>query len=85
MILILATSTQVNLLIYVGGGGFVLLGSFFFGRLVTLFFPNNLLIRKRKKDQNQWVEFLKVEPDDTVLVGKDEIKIILSFVDIARD
>ena len=42
MVPIFATSTQANLLIYVGGGGFVLLGAFYFGRLVTFFFPNNL-------------------------------------------
>ena len=46
MVSIFATSTQANLLIYVGGGGFVLLGAFYFGRLVTFFFPKNLLIRK---------------------------------------
>ena len=53
MIQIFATSTQVNLLIYLGGGGFVLLGSFFFGRLVTFFFPQNPLIRQGKKGKNQ--------------------------------
>ena len=46
MIPIFATSTQTNLLIYVGGGGFVLLGAFYFGRLVTFLFPKNPLIRK---------------------------------------
>jgi hypothetical protein len=50
MIPILASSTQANLLIYIGGGGFILLGSFFFGRLVTFFFPKNPLIRKGKKE-----------------------------------
>jgi|TARA_B100000214_G_scaffold147697_1_gene105638 hypothetical protein len=49
MIQIIASSTQSNLLIYVGGGGFILLGSFFFGRLVTFFFPKNPLIRNGKK------------------------------------
>ena len=48
---IMASSTQTNLLIYVGGGGFVLLGSFFFGRLVTFFFPKNQLIRNVKKEK----------------------------------
>ncbi|WP_269625051.1 hypothetical protein [Prochlorococcus marinus] len=49
---ILASSTQVDLLLYVGGGGFVLLGSFFFGRLVTFFFPKNPLIRNGKNDKD---------------------------------
>ena len=49
MLPIFATSTQANLLIYVGGGGFVLLGAFYFGRLVTFFFPKNPLIRKGKE------------------------------------
>jgi len=53
MIPILASSTQANLLIYVGGGGFVLLGSFFFGRLVTFFFPKNPLIRNGKKEKDE--------------------------------
>ena len=45
---IFVTSTQSNLMIYLGGGGFVLLGAFYFGRLVTFFFPKNPLIRKGK-------------------------------------
>ena len=49
MVPIFATSTQTNLLIYLGGGGFVLLGAFYFGRLVTFFFPKNPLIRKGKE------------------------------------
>ena len=49
MVPIFATSTQTNLLIYMGGGGFVLLGAFYFGRLVTFFFPNNPLIKKREE------------------------------------
>ena len=52
MILNFATSTQTNLLIYVGGGGFVLLGAFYFGRLVTFFFPKNPLIRKGKEEND---------------------------------
>ena len=52
MVSIFATSTQANLMIYLGGGGFVLLGAFYFGRLVTFFFPKNPLIRKGK-DQNE--------------------------------
>lgn len=49
MVPIFATSTQANLLIYLGGGSFVLLGAFYFGRLVTFFFPKNPLIRKGKE------------------------------------
>ena len=49
MIPIFATSTQANLLIYVGGGGFVLLGAFYFGRLLTFFFPKNPLFGKGKE------------------------------------
>ncbi len=37
MIQIIASSTQSNLLIYVGGGGFILLGSFFFGNLWIIY------------------------------------------------
>ena len=66
MVPIFATSTQTNLLIYVGGSGFVLLGAFYFGRLVTFFFPNNPLIKKGKKEneeltpkQKEFVEFLE--------------------------
>ena len=68
MVPIFATSTQTNLLIYVGGGGFVLLGAFYFGRLVTFFFPNNPLIKNGKKEkekkeltpkQKEFVEFLE--------------------------
>ena len=66
MIPIFATSTQANLLIYVGGGGFILLGAFYFGRLITFFFPKNPLIRKGKdvnKDltpkQKEFIEFLE--------------------------
>ena len=66
MLSIFATSTQANLLIYVGGGGFVLLGAFYFGRLITFFFPENPLIRKGKKEnekltpkQKDFVEFLE--------------------------
>ena len=50
----LASSTQANILIYVGGGGFALLGSFFFGRLVTFFFPKNPLIKNGKKEKDEW-------------------------------
>jgi len=64
--MIFATSTQANLLIYLGGGGFVLLGAFYFGRLITFFFPKNPLIRKDKKlneeltaKQKEFVEFLE--------------------------
>ena len=63
---IFATSTQVNLMIYLGGGGFVLLGAFYLGRLVTFFFPKNPLIRKGKGEnegltpkQKEFVEFLE--------------------------
>ena len=49
-----------------GGGGFVLLGAFYFGRLVTFFFPNNPLIKKGKKEneeltsrQKEFIEFLE--------------------------
>ena len=63
---IFATSTQANLLIYLGGGGFDLLGAFYFGRLVTFFFPKNPLIRKGKEEnekltpkQKEFVEFLE--------------------------
>ena len=66
MVPIFATSTQSNLLIYVGDGGFVLLGAFYFGRLVTFFFPNNTLIKNGKKEkeeltpkQKEFVEFLE--------------------------
>ena len=66
MVPIFATSTQTNLLIYVGGGGFVLLGAFYFGRLVTFFFPKNPLIRKGKDEskeftpqQKEFVDFLE--------------------------
>ena len=66
MVPIFATSTQANLLIYLGGGGFVLLGAFYFGRLITFFFPENPLIRKRKNEkaeltlkQKDFVEFLE--------------------------
>ena len=52
MVPIFATSTQADLLIYVGGGGFVLLGAFYFGRLVTFFFPKNPLIRKGKEEND---------------------------------
>ncbi len=52
MVPIFATSTQANLLIYLGGGGFVLLGAFYFGRLVTFFFPKNPLIRKGKEEND---------------------------------
>ena len=65
MLPVFATSTQTNLLIYVGGG-FVLLGAFYFGRLVTFFFPNNPLIKNGKKEkeeltpkQKEFVEFLE--------------------------
>ena len=68
MIPIFATSTQVNLLIYLGGGGFVLLGSFFFGRLVTFFFPQNPLIRQGKKAKINKPEYLKIKSWDTVLI-----------------
>ena len=56
MVPIFATSTQANLLIYVGGGGFILLGAFFFGRLVSFFFPKNPLIRKGKEENDAWCE-----------------------------
>ena len=66
MVTIFATSTQSNLLIYVGGGSFVLLGAFYFGRLVTFFFPKNSLIRKGKEEnkeltpkQKELVDFLE--------------------------
>ncbi len=66
MVPIFATSTQINLLIYICGGGFVLLGAFYFGRLVTFFFPNTPLIKKRKKEneeltpkQKEFIEFLE--------------------------
>ncbi len=66
MFLIFATSTQANLLIYMGAGGFLLLGAFYFGRLDTFFFPKNPLIRKGKKEneelttkQKEFVEFLE--------------------------
>ena len=66
MVPIFATSTQANLLIYVGGGSFVLLGAFYFGRLVTFFFPKNLLIRKGKDEskeftpkQKKFIDFLE--------------------------
>ena len=66
MVPIFATSTQANLLIYLGGGVFVLLGAFYFGRLVTFFFPENPLIRKGKEEnekltskQKEFVEFLE--------------------------
>ena len=66
MVPIFATSTQNNLLIYVGGGGFVLLGAFYFVRLDTFFFPSNPLIKKGKKVKNvltpkqkEFVEFLE--------------------------
>ncbi len=66
MVLIFATSIQTNLQIYLGGGGFVLLGAFYFGRLVTFFFPNNSLIKNRKREkkeltpkQKEFVEFLE--------------------------
>ena len=66
MVPVFATSTQTNLLIYVGGGGFVLLGAFYFGRLVTFFFPKNPLIRKGKEaneklttKQQEFAEFLE--------------------------
>ena len=65
MVPVLATSTQTNLQIYVGGG-FVLLGAFYFGLLVTFFFPNNPLIKNGKKEkeeltpkQKEFVEFLE--------------------------
>ena len=64
---IFATSTQANLIIYLGGGGFVLLGAFYFGRLVTFFFRKNPLIRQGKKEneeltpkQKEFVEFLEI-------------------------
>ena len=64
--MIFATSTQANLIIYVGGGGFVLLGAFYFGRLVTFFFPTNPLIRKGKDEneglttkQKDFIDFLE--------------------------
>ena len=38
----------------------------------------------RRKKMNE-PEFLKVKPGDTVLVGKDEIAKVLSFVGGARD
>jgi len=41
-----ATSTQVNILLAVGGVG-TLLGSYFFGRLITFVWPNNPLVRKK--------------------------------------
>ena len=53
MVPIFSTSTQTNLLIYVVGGGFVLLGALYFGRLVTFFFPNNRLIKKGKKENEE--------------------------------
>ena len=66
MAVIFATSTQANLLIYVGGGGFVLLGAFYFGRLITFFFPGNPLIRKKKGEseeltpkQKEFIKFLE--------------------------
>lgn len=55
MVPIFAISTQNNLLIYVGGGGFVLLGAFYFGRIVTFFLPNNPLIKKGKKENEQLI------------------------------
>ena len=69
MIQIFATSTQVNLLIYLGGGGFVLLGSFFFGRLVTFFFPQNPIIRQVKKAKINQPEYLTIKSWDTVLIA----------------
>ena len=66
MFLIFATSTQANLLIYIGAGGFLLLGAFYFGRLVKFFFQKNPLLRKGKKEneelttkQKEFVEFLE--------------------------
>ena len=49
---LLTTSSQANLL-WVLGGGFVLFGSYYFGRLVTFFFPKNLLVWKGKKDKSE--------------------------------
>ena len=66
MVPVFATSTQTNLLIYVGGGGFVLLGAFYFGRLVTFFFFKQSINQKWKKEneeltpkQKEFVEFLE--------------------------
>ncbi len=66
MVPIFATSTEANLLIFVGGGGFVLIGTFYFGRLITFFFPEKPLTRKSKEEneeltskQKEFVEFLE--------------------------
>ena len=72
MVPIFATSTEANLLIYVGGGLFVLIGAFYFGRLITFFFPENPLIRKGKEKneklspkQKEFVEFLEKASDQS--------------------
>ena len=72
MVPIFATSTQANLLIYLGAGGFILLGAFYFGRLVTFFFPKNPLIKKGKKEtdelttkQKEFVKFLEKASNQT--------------------
>ena len=49
MNLILATSTQANLLIYLGGGGFGLLGAFYFGRLITFFFTKKYINQRMEE------------------------------------
>ena len=84
MIISIASSTQANLPIYVGGVDFILWGSFFFSGLVTFFFPKNPLIRNVKKKMNE-LEFLKVKPGDTFPVGEDEIVKVLSFIGGAID
>tara|TARA_B100000214_G_C23836648_1_gene566768 strand:+ start:367 stop:528 length:162 start_codon:yes stop_codon:yes gene_type:complete len=51
MIPIFTSSAKANLLVYISGGGFVLLGNFLFGRLITLFFPKEPLIRNFSKEK----------------------------------
>ncbi len=78
MVPIFATSTQANLLIYVGGGGFVLLGAFYFGRLVTFFFPKNPLIRRHQINQRR-----RTMPDVKLNSGSDDVVLKFKIIDIS--
>ena len=53
MIPIMASSTQTNLLIHVGGDGFVIIRKFFLWSITHVHFSKNSLIRNGLKEKDE--------------------------------